>query len=136
MTRLKGIKARLAHLARSDSGAITVEAIMWLPFYLVFIALIADVSMLFHQQAKAQRIAQDLNRLWVLTYPEDEAELQLRADTIVKSIAPTATVTIVHKTDSIQTFVSMPTADLLPIGLLSVFKSFDIGASAAHLRER
>lgn len=135
MTRFQGRIRRWAAFLRGENGGITVEAVLWLPFYLVFIALIADVSMMFHQHSKAQRIAQDINRLAVLTWLESKDEMQSRADKIVKSIAPAATVTISYKADRVQTFISMPSADILPVGLLSAFKNFDVKASAAHLRE-
>ena len=135
MTRRTGDIRKTTAFLRGENGAITVESVLWLPFYLMFIALIADVSMVFHQHSKAQRIAQDINRLAVLTWLETEAEMQSRAEKIVKSIAPNATVTISFKADRVQTFITMPSADIMPVGILTALGSFDVSASAAHIRE-
>ena len=141
--------SRLRDFLRDERGVLTVESVLWLPFYLIFIAMIADVSMMFHAASKAQRIAQDLNRLAVLTWVEDPnvavsdcasdnnkyEHMQCRANNIVHSFSPNATVTISYKSDRVQTFIKMPSRDVLPVGLLSAFRTFDITASAAHIRE-
>jgi len=120
---------------RDDRGGITVEAVLWLPFYLLFFGLIADVSMMFHSQSKAQRIAQDVNRLAVLSWLEDQTEMQGRAERLVHSFSPNATITTYDNTDSVQTFITMPASDLQPMGLISTFFNFDVSVSAAHIKE-
>lgn len=143
MTAKTGSANRLTAFRRREDGAITVEAVLWLPFYLMFFSLIADVSMMFHGQAKAQRIAQDVNRLAVLTWTEnwpdpnqsDVQNMKDWAEALVHPFAPNATVTAYFKSDRVQTFITLPANDLQPVGLFGAFINFDIQVSAAHLRE-
>ncbi|MBC7141878.1 MAG: pilus assembly protein, partial [Rhodobacteraceae bacterium] len=62
MRCLRFLKGRFSRFSRCDDGAATVEAVLWLPLYVMLIALLADVSMMFHGQSRLLRIAQDANR--------------------------------------------------------------------------
>lgn len=48
--------------ARDERGAVSVEAVLWLPFFFGFLMLVTDVSMAFYGKAQAYRIVQDVNR--------------------------------------------------------------------------
>ncbi len=51
-----------SRVSRDERGSVAPESVLSLPVYLIFFALIADVSLLLLAQAKATRIAQDANR--------------------------------------------------------------------------
>ena len=53
---------RIARFARDEAGGITAESVLWIPVYMVFFALIVDVSLVLNAQAKARHIVQDANR--------------------------------------------------------------------------
>jgi Flp pilus assembly protein TadG len=48
--------------AREESGAVTVEAVLWIPFFIFILMLITDVSLAFFSRAQAYRIIESGNR--------------------------------------------------------------------------
>ena len=126
---------------RDDSGAATVEAVLWFPFYVMLFLLIIDVSLMFHGQAKAQRVARDVTRLASMNFfadassALDESEMKSRAETLVHAFSPRATVTTHVDGDSVQVFISMPNTDLTVARFYDFFVGGDIKVSAAHLLE-
>ncbi len=125
----------LSRFKRQEHGAITVEAVLWVPVYLIFFSLIADVSLIFHAQAKATRIAYDGNRQASAGVFETEAETRTAVLGRVQSFSPGATVSTVFGTDEITTTVSMPTSDLAPVGLVSQLMNINISVSSVHMRD-
>lgn len=136
-----------ARFLRENDGAITVEAVLWVPVYLVFFALITDVSMMFHGYSKALRIAQDTNRHASTgflksaqdTATQEETKLEALAKANLDLFAPTATVTTIldtaDTTPHVITNISIPSSDLQVIGLFSVFANINIQVSSVHLLE-
>lgn len=128
-----------ARFLRENDGAITVEAVLWVPVYLVFFALITDVSMMFHGYSKALRIAQDTNRHASTGYYIDETDLETMATANLQSFAPNATVQStldeLATTPHVITNISVPSSDLQVIGLFGVFANINIQVSAVHLLE-
>lgn len=132
---------------RDSDGAITVEAVLWVPVYLVFFALITDVSMMFHGYAKAMRIAQDTNRHASTGYLKGANDTDTQVETKLEALAkanldlfsPKATVSTVLDTAAttphVITNISVPSSDLQVIGLFSVFANIDIQVSSVHLLE-
>ena len=61
----RGISSRRSwgkRFVKDDSGSTTVEAVLWMPFFMGLLALIVDASMLFNSQAQMLRFIQDANR--------------------------------------------------------------------------
>ena len=42
---------------KEDDGAVTVAAVLWLPFFVVILTMVADLAMIFYGQARAQEVA-------------------------------------------------------------------------------
>ena len=136
-----------ARFLRENEGAITVEAVLWVPVYLIFFALITDVSMMFHGYSKALRIAQDTNRHASTGFlraandseSEEETKLEAMASANLTFFAPNATVSTVLDTAAttphVITNISIPSRDLQIIGLFGVFANIDIKVSSVHLLE-
>lgn len=53
---------RAMTFAGDERGSVSVEAVLWLPFFFGFLMLVTDVSMAFYGKAQAYRIVQDVNR--------------------------------------------------------------------------
>ena len=109
---------RLTQFRSSESGGITVESVLWLPIYLLFFALIADVSMMFHGQTKAMRIVQDANRLASFQYYTTADEVEANVKSRIVNISDNATVATTLGTDSVATVVSFPVNDVAIIGFV------------------
>jgi Flp pilus assembly protein TadG len=129
----------LNRFLREADGAITVEAVLWVPVYLVFFALITDVSLMFHGYSKALRVAQDTNRQASTGYYVEETDLEAITLANLQSFAPNATVKTtldeLAASPHVITNISVPSSDLLAVGLIGVFAEINIQVSSVHLLE-
>lgn len=106
-------------LLREEDGAATVEAVIWIPTFILMIALAADVAMVFHSHSRVLRVAQDVNRAMSVgrITSTDDAEA-----TIVAMLSPyqgVAASTSVHD-GIITTDVTVPAASAMPLGFAKV----------------
>lgn len=124
---------------RDDDGAITVEAVLWVPVYLAFFALITDVSLMFHGYAKALQVAQDTNRHASTGYYVDEDALEKMALANLSDFAPNATASStldeLAATPHVITSIVLPSSDLQAVGLFAIFADLKITVSSVHLLE-
>ena len=129
-------KYLVSFLKKSD-GAITVEGVLWVPIYAVFMALIVDTSLMFNGKSQAQRTLQDLNRLASSGYYQSEAEIEARALTLLQHISTNVTVdaTIDTTTGTVSAIATMPASDLVALGVMSTFTDIQITVGARHLIE-
>lgn len=56
------LKALLKRFRRDERGSATIEAVLWLPMFVIFFVMIADVSLVFFRQTEVMRVVQDGNR--------------------------------------------------------------------------
>jgi Flp pilus assembly protein TadG len=125
----------VARFARCQSGALTVEAVLWVPVYLFLFVFIADVSLIFHGQAKATRIAYDGNRIASVGAFETETETSAAIRGRIHVFSPQATVNTTFGSDNVTTTVVMPAADLAAIGLISRIVDLDVTVLSVHMRD-
>lgn len=67
--------------ARDESGAVTVEAVLWIPFFFLVLMLITDASLAFFSKAQAYRIIENGNR----TFSTRVNSTDTTAETWIKS---------------------------------------------------
>ncbi|QMU57287.1 MAG: hypothetical protein GKR98_03130 [Boseongicola sp.] len=122
---------------KDEGGGLTVESVLWVPIFGVFIAAIADVSLIFYHQAQATRIAQDANRHASTGYIDTAAEMYAQAFPRVQTFSPNAIVVtnIDSGTRGISTVISMPVSDLAIVGFLNAFPGLRVTVGAYHLSE-
>lgn len=118
-----------------ESGSVTVESVLWVPVYLLFFGLIADVSLMFHAQAKAMRIAYDGNRQASFGLLKSEAAVEDMVLARVQAFSSRATVDTVFGADSITTTLTMPASDLMVIGSFSNILDLEVTVTSVHKRE-
>lgn len=128
---------RLHAFLAGETGAITVEGVLWVPVYGAFFTLIADVSLMFNGQSQLQRVAQDINRLASSGYLVDISVMEERAEASLSHLSGNAEVktTIDSDTNIVTTTITVPAADLMAIGLISAFTNMDVTVRAYHLVE-
>lgn len=120
---------------QSEEGGITIEAVLWLPLFLGFMAFITDVALILHAQAKVQRIAQDGNRGLSTGLYQSPAEAQAAVEAGLVNIASSATV-LTEETDGvIRTLVRMNSSDLVAVGLISRINDVDLSFATFHIIE-
>lgn len=62
MHKFRSLGSILRSKARDESGAATIEAILWLPMFFYILALSVDVTMVFHSYSRIIRAVEDVNR--------------------------------------------------------------------------
>jgi Flp pilus assembly protein TadG len=118
-----------------ESGSATVEAVLWLPLFVVFFVMVADVSFVFHRQAQTLRIVQDANRALSVgrLTSEDETE-----DFIVAALSGLTTGPIVSTTIDagvITTRTLLPVSDLTAVGMFDFISDYNILVTSQHFVE-
>ena len=124
-----------------DSGAATVEFVLWLPVMAALFGLVVDTSIIFGDKSQILRIVQDVNRAVSIGHvpiPGDStriaaAEALILAD--IDNIAPNASAETTLVDGIITTTVTIPVSDLSVTNLIDVFHDFNVTVSAQHLSE-
>lgn len=62
MKKFRNLKSFMRRKARDESGAATIEAILWLPMFFYILAMSVDVTMIFHSYSRIIRAVEDVNR--------------------------------------------------------------------------
>jgi len=107
-------------LGRED-GAATIEAILWLPFFLGLFSLMVDISMIFNNQSRITRIIQDGNRQYSVDWLDSTSAVETYVVDKVKPISASATAQTTVSLGIITTTVTVPLKDLDLLGLTYVF---------------
>jgi Flp pilus assembly protein TadG len=137
--RGKPRRALRRFLRRSD-GSATVEVVLWIPFFLLLIALIADASLLFNRQAQMLRAVQDANRAYSVGRLSSPAAVQTALiaayQPVSTSVTATSTLdTSVVSTGIIRTTLTVPARDVTSLGLIASLSNFNLSVTAQHYRE-
>ena len=121
---------------RDETGAVTVEAALWLPFFIIFLFGIVEMALVFHGQSRMLQIAQDANRAFsVGRFASPEETATWTAEALGPFSDEIATFTTLNK-GVIYTGVSIPAADLAGnIGVFSVLFDIDIRVIAQQVLE-
>lgn len=120
---------------RDDRGAATVEAVLWLPVFIAFLALMVDTALMFGSQSRALRVVQDANRTLSVgrfTTPE-ETQDYVRGQLL--GMSPNVFVSTVVESGIISTVAVIPAADVVATGLITTFADLQISVSAQHMSE-
>ncbi|MCA0271567.1 MAG: pilus assembly protein [Proteobacteria bacterium] len=125
----------MRRFARKEDGAATVEAVLWLPFFLMLFGLLADVSMIFYNQSRLLRIVQDANRnMSVGRLVDSEATIEF-VEAQGLSVSPNITSTSSVTAGLITTTATVPIEDLDLFGVAGVFRNVNMTVRAEHLME-
>ncbi len=131
----RGCAYRIHRFAGSESGAATIEAVLWLPVFVFLFAMLADVALVFGGQAQILRVVQDTNRAVSIgrITSADDAEAAILAQITGLTSNATAETTLVSGV--IHSSVSVPLADLTATRLIGAFDSLSLTVTSQHMAE-
>lgn len=129
------LATRYRLFAKDESGSSTIEAVLWLPMFMLLLSMVADASFIFHGQAQALRIVQDGNRAFSVGRLEDAAATQAYIRSNLISLSRSARVTTTLSGGIITTTALISVDDLLAIGSVGALTSFDITVKSQHFLE-
>ena len=133
--KLKIANNKFLGFRKDQDGSITAESVLWIPVYMVFFALLVDISLVFHGKAKAMRAAQDANRHASTGYLESEDQLEALVVAGIDHFAPNAVISTSIGTETVATMIQIPVSDLEAVGLFGRFTDITVTVSTIHLLE-
>ncbi len=119
---------------RREDGTVSVEAVLWIPFFVFCLTLIADGALIFYGQARALEVTEDANRSFAIgevTREEAEAQIVSRLSTI----SPNASARINTERGLITTVVTLPTSDLDAVGFVTSLASINMQVVSQMVQE-
>ncbi|MDU8911226.1 TadE/TadG family type IV pilus assembly protein [Aestuariicoccus sp. MJ-SS9] len=132
---MEALERRLARFRSDESGSQTIESVIWLPVFSMFLVLIIDVSMVFNKQSELLRIVQDANRAYSTGRLASAAEAESFVQAAVANYTSNPSVTTTLVNGVITTRLVVPATDLMPINSFPVFKDKDVVIATQHLAE-
>ena len=126
----------ISRFRKTEKGAVTVEAVLWLPFFILFMFGIGELGLVFHGQARVLEIAQDTNRGTSVGRfnTTDEAEAWAEAALAPFSDEIVATTTI--DKGVITTVITISAGDLAGnMGIFAMLATFDLKVTAQQVWE-
>lgn len=120
---------------QNEDGAATVEAVVWLPFFFALFGLLTDVSMVFYNQSRLLRIAQDANRNMSVGRLTDVQATEDFIKAASATVSPRVSAVTSVTAGLITTTVTVPLSDLDLFGVGGVFRNVNMTVRAEHLME-
>ncbi len=121
---------------RDEAGGATVEACLWIPFFLSFFVLILDAAFIFLQETDAQRIVQDGNRQYVTGAIASTGALETWIETAMVPLSPNANATArVDGAGVLTTVLTYPAEDTDLTGATGVLGGLTMRVQSIYLTE-
>lgn len=121
--------------ARSQRGTATIEAVLWMPVFVVFFGLLTDTSTIFGREAQILRIVQNANRSLAVGHFQTTSEAKVYIQEQVKIFSAHSTVAVVINNGIISSSVSLPATDLTLTGLFQAFAGMTLSIAASEMSE-
>lgn len=130
---LRKFRRPRAFMRRQD-GSATVEAVLWMPIFMVVFAFMVDTSMVFNGQSKVLRVIQDANRNMSVGRFTTNAEVENYINTELGKFNVVPTMTQTQSNSAVVlTAVTVPVGQLQIIGLFSAIFNLEVDVTAGHL---
>lgn len=137
--RPSALGRRARRFARDEGGAVTVEALLWIPFFFWIVMLITDASLAFFAKAEAFRIVQNGNRLYSISadVADTEAELEAWVESAYsgQSTRAAADTTFPSSGTVVQTAMTVPLVDVMLFNVFGASDSWTMTVNSQHYIE-
>ena len=120
-----------------ETGAATIEAVLWLPFFIFIFGLITDASLLFNTQSMLTRVVQDANRAYSIGLLKSEAETE---DYVLARVGaargePDTTVETTYAYGIIRTKLVVPAGAYMAVGLFDALTGIHLTVTSEQVME-
>ncbi len=134
MGRLR-IKSRFNRFGRDEDGAVLIESILWFPIFFALFVMIADLSVLFMNQARIKKVMQDGQRQMAVGVIDDCADLQTWLSTQLSTFAPSAQIACSESATVSNARVSAAAGDLALTGASGLFGKLNVDVRMIYHQE-
>ncbi|AWB47714.1 hypothetical protein HYN69_03645 [Gemmobacter aquarius] len=135
LKRTTAKRSVLGKFRRDDRGSFTVEALIWLPIFVVVMCMTADTAMIYAKQSQVMRVVQDANRAYAVGKFADAASTQNYILGLVRPMSPGATAVSSLANGIITTTVTMPARELMATGMLPMLGSATVRVVLQQMKE-
>jgi Flp pilus assembly protein TadG len=125
---------RRRRFLKSEAGSVTVEAAIWLPFWILFMFGLAQTAFIFHGQARALDVAQQATRAYAIGEYTTEAEVKSFVQASLASLSKRVTVSTSLSDGIITTAVTVPALDF-GIAVFKNLGNFNLTVTSQRVRE-
>ncbi len=127
---------KIQQFNRSEEGGVTVEAAIWLPFWILFLFGVGEVALLFNGQARALDITQDVTRSYIVGDIDSTSTAAERIKSTLAPISEDVDVSFSKSGNIVQAVVTIPASDLTGrFGVLTALAGFDVTVVAQQAAE-
>jgi len=120
-----------------ETGAATIEAVLWVPFFVIVFSLIADASLLFNAQTMLTRVVQDANRAYSVGLLKSEAETEsyILARVGAAEGDPDTTCVTTYSYGIIRTKLVVPAGHYLAVGFFDALTRLKLTVTSEQVME-
>lgn len=134
--RPSALRSRLRGFMRDDRGNFTIEAVFWLPIFVVVLSIVTDTAMIYAKQSQVLRVVQDANRQFAVGKLANGAAAETYILGIVTPMSPHATASsVLSSAGIITTTVTMPASDLIATGIITLMKNMNVRVVLQQMKE-
>lgn len=118
----------------NDEGSVTVEFVLWVPIFVLILAITVDATILFKTQANLWTVARDTGRqMSTGLFTNSQAEAYGQAQLGIWGMP--GTVTASQTNDTVTVSILVPVAAVTPFRIVNAFTSGNISAFVSQRKE-
>lgn len=129
------MNTRPADFRGDESGAATIEAVLWLPLFIFLFVMILDAAMIFTNHSRALKVIHDANRAYATGTFTSCAQVTSFIEGRVQVFAPTAVAACSRSGGFTTASVSMSSGELDLSGATGMFGGLTVVAQSQQLIE-
>lgn len=127
-------KLGLRRFRNADSGAVTVEFVIWVPVFILILAITVDATILFKTQANMWTVARDVGRQ-MSTGLYNNTQALTYANSQLASWGIPGTANVAQTNDNVTVTVSVPVTSVVPFNIVGAFTAGNISATIVQKKE-
>lgn len=120
---------------RSDDGSFSIEGVIWVPLFVVTLAAIIDLSLVFHHRADLAHTVHQINRAVAVGHFADAGEAQAYLTDRLSRYGPEAAGQVIVSPYEVETRVRVPASGVSSMGTIPLLADLDLTLSYTHLME-
>lgn len=128
LRNLYGLSRRLPRkFVKDETGSVTIEFVLWVPVFVLILAITVDATILFMTQANLWSIARDTTRQMATGLFSDAQAEDYALDRMAPSWGGDTEITASRTGTRVKIVMSVPIADVSPFNIVGTFSSGNIG---------
>ena len=120
---------------QKEEGNVSFESVFWVPFFTLFLTLIADVTFIFYGQARAHDVAQMASRAYSIGNLETTEAAASYIEDQLTSLSPNVSARVKTEDGMVTAVVTLPTGDLGVVGVVPALMQINMEVVAQMVKE-